>query len=201
MSNLPPSKVECSHRPPSCILLHKRIRLLISPTIFSCQDSYSNNMTERPFSYPSQKAVPRPDRKERRHPPSSLTNSKFGRYYARHPNFERDQEEDRMNWKQKFGVGWGYRYGTRFRQEQPIEGRSLNALDLARSTSSASRVTITNSHYRIEMSPFGRIICLETSRTYHSAKVDTLISAEESSWTQSEDELRQMNEVLDFLCL
>ncbi|KAF1348785.1 hypothetical protein BDV97DRAFT_192517 [Delphinella strobiligena] len=150
---------------------------------------------------PSQKAIVRPERNERRHPPRSLINSKFGKYYARHPNFERDQEEDRIVGKQKFGAGWGYRYGTRFRQEQPIEGISLIALDLARSTSSASRVTTPNNHYGNEKSHFGRMICHKTPRTYHSGKIDTLKPAESSSWTQSDDELQQMNAVLDFLCL
>lgn len=69
----------------------------------------------------AKKAIARPPRKERKQPPLAFTNSNFGKYYAKHPNFERAAEAEAfINGKRAARLG--YKVGTRFRSEPPEVG-------------------------------------------------------------------------------
>lgn len=201
------------------------------PSLYSLPNISIQESNEQVSSGPSKKHAIRPERKERKHPPLSFTTSKFGKYYAKTPDFERTEGEARRSSCEGYASGWGYSYGTRFREKQleqgeivvalcPSEGKAtINLLanpgtkprSASVSESSGSELVPhvasplyqqEMSHNRIdglEKSPFGWFLYHETPPPGHYAKINASDAGRSFSWTHTEDEVSQLNDVLDLL--
>lgn len=167
----------------------------------------------------------RPPRKERRYPPCSFLNSAFGKMYAADPDFERTEEtayERDYVPDREIAGDRGYRYGSRFRGEQPEEGEILIAFcspennhgtpsvvssESPTSQCSSSVAEITKSEWIApcslsersapESSGLQKEIIGNRMDEFFVGKYG--MTGRRRSWIHTDDEVSQMNAVLDLL--